>query len=297
MGRVALFTAIYPAALKHVGAWHASVRAQTEREFDVWIMLDGVSVDEAAAAAGADLAGQSHRARAGASPAEVRNQGLLELLDRGSYDTVVLVDCDDILLPERVARAVSALQSCDAYACAMELVDEQGRTLGQRFGPAGDWSTRMLARENVFGFSNTAYRASALRAALPVPPETAAVDWLVATRVAAAGAAMQFDATPGMAYRQHAANVVRVLPPFTPADVRPATEIVLQHYSSALAGLPAGEWHTVLGEAQADVVSFRAYISDDRRLEEYVAALNRLAPRLTWWSAVARRELERLWKH
>src|SRR4051812_43295623 len=167
MSRVAMFSTVYPAALPYVADWYASVRTQTETHFDLWVALDGVTPAELARHAGAPVQAEFRPAASGDSPAELRNGTLLSLLDGGRYDAVILVDCDDVLLPRRVALALRALETCDGCACGMEMVDVDGRSLGMRFGlPAGEWATPMLARENVFGFSNSAYRAALLRSVL-----------------------------------------------------------------------------------------------------------------------------------
>ena len=41
MSTIALYTAVYPDAAPFLDAWYASVEAQTDRDFDLWISLDG----------------------------------------------------------------------------------------------------------------------------------------------------------------------------------------------------------------------------------------------------------------
>ena len=40
---LALYTAVYPAAAPFLDAWYASVQAQADRDFDLWISLDGLT--------------------------------------------------------------------------------------------------------------------------------------------------------------------------------------------------------------------------------------------------------------
>ena len=43
MSAIALYTAVYPGAARFLAAWYASVQAQADRDFDLWISLDGLT--------------------------------------------------------------------------------------------------------------------------------------------------------------------------------------------------------------------------------------------------------------
>jgi hypothetical protein len=298
MSAIAAFTAVYPAALQYFGEWYGSLLTQTENDFDLWIALDGVTPDELVQCAGTRVRAEFHIAARGENPVEIRNAALLAMLASHRYESLVLLDCDDILLPTRISAARQVLEGCDACACGMELVDGQGKSLGLRFGlPEGEWSLAMLVRENVFGFSNTAYRAPLLQSVLPAPRDCRLMDWLVITRAAAQDAELCFDSAARMAYRQHAENVSRVVPPFHAEDIRRATGLVLDHYDLLLTDLPPGPWRDQLVLAATNAQTFARYIAAEDHLRAYLAALNSLPPRLTWWAAVARPELEAMWNY
>jgi hypothetical protein len=138
-----------------------------------------------------------------------------------------------------------------------------------------------------------------LRRCLPVPAETVLTDWLLVLRALSLGATLTFDPVPRMIYRQHPANVARVLPPFSASYVLRAADLVADHYRGLLApgGVPASRRRR-LREAWRDARAFReAMRRSPARLDRYVSALNALTPRFVWWWCVANLELEDVWKN
>lgn len=302
--RIAVYTTVYPAVLSYLADWYASVRAQTDRDFDLWIGVDALQREQVIAAMGAGdadagvVSATMVMAPAGASPAEVRAHAIDRMLDK--YHGIVFTDSDDLLHPTRVAAARAALESYDVAACALRMVDADARDLGVDFGPAADEDpVEMLPRNNVFGLSNTAYRTEVLRRCLPIPAENPLVDWLLATRAHALGARMVFDATPLMSYRQHGENIARVLPPFSGAEVDAAARHVLRHYRSLLEGPVAlrDPQRARIDAESRRVREFHLALAESaERRQRYIEALNSLPPHYVWWWCVANPKLEDVWR-
>ncbi|HKU26901.1 MAG TPA: hypothetical protein VJQ54_15615, partial [Candidatus Sulfotelmatobacter sp.] len=216
--RLSVYTTVYPGVEPYLAVWHESVRNQTDNDFDLYIGLDSVSSDELMNAIGRDPCATLITAAAGSSPAQIRSAALEAMVEK--YEAIVLVDSDDVLDPLRVSSARAATQTFDLAGCALRLIDQAGYDLGLTFGPASSTSyDLLLARHNIFGLSNSTYRAHILRRCLPIPPDCVLIDWLLATRASAAGASLTFDFTPRMAYRRHAKNVTALFPPFLPEDI------------------------------------------------------------------------------
>jgi hypothetical protein len=296
--RCALYTAVYPGVEPFLGAWHASVLAQEDLDgVELCVGLDGLTPADVVRAAGGDVAARWLEHPAGTSPAAMRSAALGRLA--AEYDVVVLVDADDVLASGRVGAARAALADADAAACALRLMDASGRDLGRTFcAEPMDDPAALLPRWNVFGLSNTAYRAETLRRCLPLPAECALPDWLLATRAWLAGAAMALDTVPRMWYRRHAANTAPAGRPFAPAEVLRATELVLGHYACLLDGawpMPPAR-RDELAAVRAGVRRFRrAMTASLPTLHRYVARLNDLPERPVWWWCVANPALEDLW--
>ena len=238
MSSIALYTAVYPGAARFLPAWYASVQAQADRDFDLWISLDGLSEAAVVAQLGDRPAATFVVAEPGFTPAQVRQQALTRIADQ--YRAVVLVDSDDLLHPDRVAAARAWLEGADVAACGLRLVDEAGQPLGVTLATPGEGEGEYgLPRTNAFGLSNTAYGSEVLRACPPIPAAAVLVDWYLITMAWLQGARLAFDATPRMDYRQHGANMARIRSPFTAERVRSDTALVREHFRLVLDGLPA----------------------------------------------------------
>lgn len=295
--RLALYTTIYPAAVPFLGQWHRSVSAQVDQGFDLWVGLDGMTPETVSAAVGTAVRAEWVDGGPAASPTRLRSVAMQAMVQR--YPAIVFVDSDDTLLPSRVGAARAQLDDVDVGACALELMDADGRELGITFGPPTPAAAAdLLPHANAFGLSNTVYRSTVLRDCLPLPDACVLVDWLLASRAWGLGARLGFDGEAHMRYRQHAANVASFRPPFTAAQVLAATEKVANHF------------HCLLSDGAAmDAVRAQAFVDAGRRvsrfrdvvrrepavLHEYVSRLNAMPPTPLWWWQVAHPALENLW--
>lgn len=291
VAKTAVYTTVHPASAPYLKAFFESVAAQTDRDFDLWIGLDGLNEAALEAALGPLEAHVVH-AEPGDTPASLRGRVWERLV--AAYDALVMVDSDDLLYPERVASAKRGLEACDVYGCSLDLIAEDGTPLGLTLAAPDEDPAELLPRANVFGLSNTAYRAAALAETLPLPREVAVVDWLVATRAFLAGARLSFGGTPQMAYRQYPDNTARVLPPFTPEGVLGATRYVQEHFRHVLAA-PVGPEAAPFERRAAEVRAFAERVQGDM-LTTYTRNLNRRKqPVYLWWEGVAHEELSYLW--
>lgn len=292
----ALYTTVHPASAPYLGDFFRSVQRQTDRAFDLWIGTDGLEPETIAAHLESLPETQFVVAERGDTPASLRQRAWRGIVT--CYDSVIFVDSDDVLYPTRVAAAKEALQTCDVYGCALNLITQEGAGTGLQLqvSPASDWS-EIIPSHNVFGLSNTAYRSEVLAALLPVPPEVALVDWFLVTQAYLAGARLQFDPVARMDYRQYSDNTARVLPPFTPRQIVQATDHVLKHYSLVLSHLPTN----IMADPEPlrarfrEVQKFAEALRGDA-LEPYTQTLNsRAQPVYLWWECVAHKELSYLW--
>jgi hypothetical protein len=297
--RLAVYTTMYPGCERFVASWCRSWREQTDRDCDLWVGLDALTPSQVMALTDAPLDAVWVGGQAGDTPASIRQRAFSALVVR--YDKIVLVDVDDLLDTSRVAAARAALDNVDVAGCALAVGDAEGNRLGFSFGPCPNADLRaMLARYNVFGLSNSAYRASVLEGCLPVPGECVLIDWLLATRASVGGARLFFDPVPRMTYRQYDGNAATIVPPFSGDAVLKAAALVVQHYRTLL----ETDWPWPEDSREPfEVAGTRArrflgaVRSSPALLRRYVEDLNRLPPQRVWWWAVAHPELENLWIH
>lgn len=297
--RIALYTTVYPSVEKYLLAWYNSVANQADKDFDIWIGVDGLTKVAVTTAIGEEIAAKWVFAAAGMTPAQVRQAAFIQIVSQ--YAAVVFVDSDDVLAVSRVAAAREALRISEVNGCSLQLVDEAGSDLGAVFRPASlDTAVANLPRTNVFGLSNTAYRTDILRQCLPIPKECVLVDWYLATRAWALGAQFSFDFDTHMAYRQHPNNIALVMPPFSAQWILLATNRVLAHARLTLNCIPelsqARRLALMTTVNEVDLF-YKAVAEDDSLLQRYVQALNHLELEIVWWACVAHPKLEWLWKN
>jgi hypothetical protein len=295
-----VYTTVYPAAMKYLPEWYRSVQAQTDTDFELWIGLDALNRSDVEAGLGCSVDAHFVLAEENATPALVRDHALRQMT--GANLDVILVDSDDVLHPSRVASARQALRTSDLAACALQIVDETGQPLDCNFNldPAVKPS-QVLPRNNVFGFSNSAYRCELLERCLPIPRDAVLVDWYVATRAWLFGAELSFDRSVRMQYRQYGANTARVRLPFWPDQILSDALLVRKHFQLVLASgsqehfLP-GRWAELLRAAR-DFEQFERYIKQSpANLNAYLDSLNRAVKQPIWWTSVAYSPLAHMWK-
>ena len=288
--RTAVYTTFYPAMLKYAEEFLYSVARQSDPDFDLWISLDGLEPTQINPPK--KLRVNYHQNKQAQNPIEMRKLALSQISE--DYDSIILVDSDDILYPKRVAAAKKALEKYDGYACSLDLITENGKGLGLKFRTANheDW-LEFLINKNVFGFSNSAYRAEILKEVVNIPKQTIMMDWLVVLKVLVnQNARLYFDDTTHMAYRQYGNNVNNILSPLSPDNIKRAAKLLLEHQQilkSELNDLAAFQNHF------ANVELFAEYIKDDNNLDLYLNELNSKKEIFYWFEQIAYRELEYLW--
>jgi hypothetical protein len=299
--KLAVYTTIYPGVEPYLQDWYRSLCGQADRDFALWIGLDSLEPGAVQKLLGADLKPHWVVSPSGATAAQIRQQALQQIVENvESTDAVVLVDSDDVLHFSRTAAARAELEASELVGCALRVVDLQGRSLGFRFGlPPRVSADSIFPRNNVYGFSNSAYRSELLRRCLPIPAEAVLVDWFLATRAWLLGAKLGFDPVARMDYRQHPANTARVRYPVSCEQVASDTALVLQHFQLlSAAPLPGtiAEREEELRQTKLEIEDFqRQVVEHPAQLEQYVAALNALRPPRLWWTSVANPALDHMW--
>lgn len=295
---IALYTTIYPGVEPFLKDWYRSVLEQTDQDYQLWIGLDTMEIEVAQKAMSADPKATWVVVDSGGTPAQIRQMALARIVE--VFDGVVLVDSDDILHASRVAAAREALQTNDLAGCALRLVDQNGRDLGLTLGlPAKDRPDDVLPGNNIFGLSNSAFRSELLRRCLPIPANAVLVDWFLAAQAWLYGAGLAFDPIVRMDYRQHEANMARIMPPFSRSQIIKDTERVRHHFQvvrAASLGDYLPDRLAALERVASDIELFYQHVVlQSRQLEHYVQALNEMEIEPLWGSSVANPRLGAMW--
>jgi hypothetical protein len=295
---LAVYTTVYPGVEGYLPGWYRSLSEQTDQDFQLWIGLDMVDAESIRRLLGVNVNANWVVAPEGATIAQMRQQALTRIVETCSG--VILVDSDDLLHPTRVAAARAGLEENELVGCALCLIDQQGNDLDLIFGlPSKLDPDEVFPRNNVFGFSNSAFRSDLLKHCLPIPAGAALVDWFVATQAWLLGASLAFDPEPRMSYRQHPTNTARVRFPFKTDQVISDTELVRQHFQLVLAqqrpSCRADRLAALRSVASEVEVFHQNIVLNAASLNDYVQALNDLRPAPLWWSTVANPALQHMW--
>lgn len=150
-------------------------------------------------------------------PSQGSSRNFLSLLHnpRIHADYYAWSDQDDVWESDKLARAVSWLshqapQTPALYCSRTRLVDETGRELGVSplFGRPPSFANALM--QNITGGNTMVFNDAARRLMRRVPAEMPLVihDWWTYIVVTAAGGPVNFDAVPGVRYRQHGGNLI-----------------------------------------------------------------------------------------
>lgn len=289
---------LYPAMMPYLSDFLESLDAQSDPDFDLWLGLDDIEPQKIGPLVN----------RADVQFLESQNESIATFRQRflgmlcGEYEAVILVDSDDLLLPNRVSRAKLALQTFDVYGCALRLIDQAGIDLNLVFNYNGQglWE-KDLSRLNIFGFSNSAFRSHVLEQCFPIQPEVVLVDWLVISSAVATGATVTFDREPQMSYRQHLQNTAAVRAPFSTDQILSAVKLVVDHYRFLNEVMDRKNirheiFSNNIQNRQQDVMEFAAAMQNHDRLLRYTDRINQIQSVYCWWEMIAHPGLESLWR-
>lgn len=292
--KTALFSTVHPAAAPYVRDFLRSVEEQNDRDFTLWLAFDLIEPAHFREAL-TPFDDVQVVLSENDTPASLRQRALERILP--TCEAVIFVDSDDILYPNRVREAKRGLHDYDVYGCPLELITENSEHLNLCLDapPTEDWIVTM-PYTNVFGLSNTAYRKRTLEQLLPVPTGVTLVDWFLATRAHLSGSRLGFGKTAHMAYRQYPDNTARVLPPFSPAYITRASQLVLEHLHAIINHSETFELSLEPFSARLHEVERFVTAMQKGKLEAYTAALNARSQKVyLWWEYVAHKELSHLW--
>ena len=197
-----------------------SIAAQEHTHWVLWISDDG-STDETLAICNAFAEQQpSRRVQLLNGPAKGPTANFFHLLQSvradDPSDLFAFADQDDVWLPEKLSRAVTALKGLDAvpqqpalYGALTRLVDEKLRPTGVSERPLQPMGFGNALLQNVVSGNTMVFNAALLERLRHIRPEHAVWhDWSAYQTVTGCGGRIHFDTTPCLLYRQHDGNLV-----------------------------------------------------------------------------------------
>lgn len=275
---LAVLTTIYPDAVPYLADFVASLAAQSDGAFTLYV----ANHDEVADA-GRYFTALGTRVclfPAHGTIAQVRQQTLRRIAADG-HDQVVFADSDDRFSPGRVAAMRAELRDhevvCNELVPFGERITSATGLLRPLLNPGTTITWRDVLDHNVLGLSNTAARVAVVqRHAEHIAPGISAFDWALFTRALFCGASATFSDRAITHYRQHGHNLGLTCERDAKALAR-AVAIKASHYTDLATLDPA-----FASRAQA----FTRLTNDANAFSRYAASIAAQPPAPgLWWSA------------
>ncbi len=208
----AVVSYIYPAGLKYLADFLASLASQTVQDFELLLFNDGVE--------GLEKHLTHYRNKCSIFPAkgsvvEIRFQSFKTLAASG-FDAFIFQDIDDSMSANRVEKSRQLLQRYPFVCNDLSLIDASGALLNAstwsaRLGDEFEFDHSFIADKNIAGLGNSSLNKSLLQTAIRSHPAAIAADWLMFYQLLFnSGAGAVFTNTCQTIYRQHADNTAGI---------------------------------------------------------------------------------------
>ena len=211
MNDTVFFTVIYPGVEAYLDDFLLSLSLQSIKEFDLFIVNDGITNVERWVERYSELSIQIYPCNG--SIAKIRETALNEIVALG-YSYVVFGDSDDFFSCNRIEVVMNKLQHYDVVVNDLSPVDEHGtlvyrRYLSNRYSNDCQITSHDILSKNIFGLTNTAVRVDKML--LPLFPDNlVAVDRFIFSVLLLNGCSAGFTNEVESYYRQHGINIAGI---------------------------------------------------------------------------------------
>lgn len=234
--RILLCSVIFPNCSKYFGEFFNSIKNQTYPFFDFLIVNDGVELED-----NIELPLNSIVVPAVGTPAENRVQTINYAITQ-DYDIIAWQDCDDTCGLNRLEQIAAEIGDFDVLVHDMSIINEHGvetikSFIGEKICP-GKIQYQDILFYNFMGFGNMAVKVKALACVGPIPRDTVAVDWLIATSLLLNGADAVYWPEVLSSYRQYAGNTASVVS-YSKIIIRRQILCIIKHYQILFDMFPA----------------------------------------------------------
>lgn len=212
MKSTVVLTFTYPSVKEYFDEFLKSMNAQTERNFDLIIVNDGL--ENVADKVGDFPLLDISIFNCEKTPAKNREFGLRLVKEKG-YKYCILADSDDCFSENRVADSVKVLQNSDIVANDLTISNNKGTILIEKYFSKRLVDGYIIPREflrekNILGFSNTAFKTELIDFDIIIPEDLRIVDWYFYTLLLNKGCKATFTSKSITYYRQSDNNIIGI---------------------------------------------------------------------------------------
>ena len=200
----------YPLEYQYAHDCLQSLSNQTNQDFDLVLLNDGLENLHAVLEKFPALTAEVIEP---AGSISLNRSALIAHAKEQGYRNLILADIDDVFANDRVAVLLSLLDRYDVVVndiCAFSDTNiTTKKAISSRFFDLQELTISDILDKNLFGMSNTGFRAEAVdRRILNFPSDLAVVDWVLFSRILLReGVRAVFTAQTTTYYRQHENNI------------------------------------------------------------------------------------------
>ena len=198
----------FPAIEKFLKDFTRGLSKQTDKEFDLLIINDGLETPQLENII-ADTVCISVQKR---TPIENR-EFIIEYAIKHNYEYLIFADCDDIPCENRIGTIKKYLNMYDAVVHNMSVINKTGDIIIDEFINFRKKNIEIsdILKSNFIGLGNSGFRITFLKKSLPIPAKCFAVDWWLGLNVLFSGGRIGYINQCLTQYRQYDNNTANVL--------------------------------------------------------------------------------------
>lgn len=231
-----VLTCIYPSVVKYLDDFFISLSAQTDRNFEVYVINDGVAnISGIFKSRTSNLSIKIRNNDLGKSPAEIRKCAINWVINDGA-DNIIFGDADDHFEKNRIEVIKSFLLHKNIVFNELVLfgsnVNSPYSILGRRLREGQCIREEDILNSNCIGLSNSGVKSECIKKILnDIPTAVTAFDWSFFTLLLSQHTEAIFTAGTKTYYRQYGNNIAS-LTSFSDEQIVNGVKVKMQHYQS-----------------------------------------------------------------
>lgn len=280
----AILTTVFPAVEKYLPYFFSSLFQQTNQQFDIVIVNDGLkelSVFNS-------FLSQNRLTVLKPGNTFIQNRLIaITFAKRQGYKKIIFADADDLLSLNRVEVIDNLLEQYPIVVNEVDLIDEEGNLLIENYFTKNICSESFydfsfIENKNFIGLGNTAVQSTIIPEGIDMPETLKMPDWYLFYKLMRNNNTKAFFTNQSKTlYRQHTDNLIG-LKEITDKRIELGLAVKQNHYKNLIEEFP--DFETKLKEIEETV---NYYYSSKTNQEHYINTLKNLNLEFPlWWEEI-----------
>ena len=288
-------TTIFPASQIYLDDFFNSLQKQSNKNFDVIIMNDGVKDFNSYILRFPDL--NIIEKKVSGSFAKIREIGINTVKEYG-YQNIIFGDSDDYFSENRVEESISALKFNHLVVNDLTIVSGENKEIDFLKNNLKNTNFRRdtILNGNVFGFSNISLRAEIINIEISFNDKLLAADWYFVTSLLLQKEyKIKFLGNVQTYYRQHSNNVIGISLYLTSDKLELGIRVKIIHYQNLIEFCKKNnnqEYYDCFVKKLNNIIELKNELSNEIFRQNYIDRVNRNIKNIFtgWWSEIITKE-------